>query len=117
MIYLQTMKRYTNYIMSADLLNYRMTNVPNCHILLLELLNIAAQCNYFGVASIGQHISMYENCEIYHSQSKYHINTSYIIAYTIGRRTVFINFIQITISLIYPLKTYNIMPINADRIF
>ena len=84
MIYLQTMKRYTNYIMSADLLNYRMTNVPNCHILLLELLNIAEQCNYFGVASKGQHISMYENCEIYHSQSKYHINTSYIIAYTIS---------------------------------
>ena len=90
MIYLQTMKRYTNYIMSADLLNYRMTNVPNCHILLLELLNIAEQCNYFGVASIGQHITMYENCEIYHSQSKYHINTSYIIAYTIFRQSMWI---------------------------
>ena len=70
MIYLQTMKRYTNYIMSADLLNYRMTNVPNYHILLLELLNIAAQCNCFGVASIGQHISRYENYEIYRCLGK-----------------------------------------------
>ena len=70
MIYLQTMKRYTNYIMSADLLNYRMTNVPNCHILLLELLNIAEQCNDFGVASIRHHISEYENYEIYRCLGK-----------------------------------------------
>ena len=95
MIYLQTMKSYTNYIMSADLLNYRMTNVPNCHILLLELLNIAEQCNYFGVASIGQHISRYENLEIYRCLGKLHINASYIVAYTI---------IRIMISLIYLSK-------------